>query len=923
MASIQSILNKISDLKSRTGLFSIQKSEFFGTLTDITNKISEVNDNVNSVAKSLLWQEPVISIVAILPTTGLTISQRYILSTDNKIYTATSTTAFGAGVVPESGWAAMITSLGFIFSYNGISWNSTGLKAFPTDVLTIGYLFDYSAISTNEKAVLPYIKNIILRGITDAYRLTCVINSAQYPYRTIWRNSAEVETVIDFGANIPVKSAALGIGSVEITIDWVGLGLLNFNNGTYAASNLSVSKRCYQTTVPQLNIASPFTVSPTVPTPTTDLQVANKKFVDDKTILANFANKTYLLDINQVLYTGNTANRAAFLGVLDIWFEGITGTIYENYDWCLYYIGQNHATYKNIWWMGRRATSISAWETITITTNGTTYFPLTNELMQVSTIWNGVTIQMIVAPSLLGGLNGSQTALLKKSAIPTNEFSKLWVEHNKVKASLTSSQSDMAVISSNQQSILGNNLVSPNYSFGRPDILGRLSYYAGHTFATDIATNIDAPVIAGFKTKTDKIAAFSPNAGDPNFWGHFNVDMLALMKSYDLADGVAITPITMKCKVYNSHATSSANVTLGFRAQKNAGFYLPIVTATLAPGEAKVLSVDFVMSAGERWSIVNTYFDIYSNATSAALSSDPAWIYWGEMDLYFTDPKGRVLRPLINPAVLQNGIKEYQLDSSVVAKLNGSSLSGKTVAVLGDSIMMLMNSNAIVGSNYDLQNWDALKTKLGLTDLINLGLGGATVGETTVYTNTPHPDDVDNPRTTCISNEARWLKRLTDAGRAIPDAIMIWVGTNGAGQPTDDIFDATMAIPWDTLSDDVLGAASRRTFYGGLRYTIESLYRNYQYATIFVFSPIQTNPADYRTYAALTTTRNALKRMSDRYACVFCDALNEIGIVDLFEKADGTGYWLGDGLHPKAAGKIPMKNYASRQLNSRYFPKKD
>ena len=106
MATVQSILNKIASMASRTGLFSIQKGEFFGTLTDITNKISEVNNNLNSVAKSLIWQAPVANFAA-LGTTYPT---------------------------PAIGWAAMVTDEGFIYSWNGTAWNNTGLTAFPGDV---------------------------------------------------------------------------------------------------------------------------------------------------------------------------------------------------------------------------------------------------------------------------------------------------------------------------------------------------------------------------------------------------------------------------------------------------------------------------------------------------------------------------------------------------------------------------------------------------------------------------------------------------------------------------------------------------------------------------------------------------------------------------------------------------------------------
>lgn len=135
MATIQGILNKIKELAARTGLFSITKSEFFDTLTDMTNKISEINDNVNSVAKSLVWQDPVIDIVDVLPTSGLTIGQRYILTTDKKVYVATSTTAFDSGTTPEAGWAVKNQTDGYIHSYNGAVWKNTGLTAFPEDVL--------------------------------------------------------------------------------------------------------------------------------------------------------------------------------------------------------------------------------------------------------------------------------------------------------------------------------------------------------------------------------------------------------------------------------------------------------------------------------------------------------------------------------------------------------------------------------------------------------------------------------------------------------------------------------------------------------------------------------------------------------------------------------------------------------------------
>ena len=253
------------------------------------------------------------------------------------------------------------------------------------------------------------------------------------------------------------------------------------------------------------------------------------------------------------------------------------------------------------------------------------------------------------------------------------------------------------------------------------------------------------------------------------------------------------------------------------------------------------------------------------------------------------------------------------------------SLVGKNMVVLGDSIMMLQRTNGITTDGVvdqdklDAQDWDTLKSKLEVNELHNLGLGGATIMETSTISQYPHPDD---GATNCLSNEVRWLERLVSEGKVSePDAIVIWLGTNGAGNPTTDNFDEIMKLDWNILSDDTQGADYRKTFYGGLRYSIESLYRSYKYATIFVVSPIQTNPSNYRTYEKLSVTRDALKRMSNRYACVFVDALTEIGIVDLFETTTGNRF-LTDGLHPNEEGKLLYRNYISKRLESLYFSKK-
>ncbi|MEL7586666.1 MAG: SGNH/GDSL hydrolase family protein [Prolixibacteraceae bacterium] len=329
--------------------------------------------------------------------------------------------------------------------------------------------------------------------------------------------------------------------------------------------------------------------------------------------------------------------------------------------------------------------------------------------------------------------------------------------------------------------------------------------------------------------------------------------------------------------------------------------------------------------------------------------------------------------PLTIVILINNNTEFDNINQRVsLLEATGITTKDKTLAVLGDSIMMLMRTNSVpanivtfVGTDditypnadltniggrlyvtstlvggevvdgttieceitnssqsaYDVQNWDALKNKLSLADLINCGLGGARFRERDYVTAYPYPDGDAN--TTCITNEVRMLKRLVDSGRTSPDIIMIWAGTNDVGQPSTDNFDEIMSLNWSILSaNDNLGWTYRKTFYGGLRFTLEYLYRNFQNATIFVFSPIQAAET-LRILADLTITKDAIKRMAERYSCIFCNALNEAGIVNEFEASDGSGYWLYDGLHPNNAGKVLLKNYAHRKITSYFFDKND
>ena len=314
-------------------------------------------------------------------------------------------------------------------------------------------------------------------------------------------------------------------------------------------------------------------------------------------------------------------------------------------------------------------------------------------------------------------------------------------------------------------------------------------------------------------------------------------------------------------------------------------------------------------------------------------------------------------------------IKTKELENRINA-ISGE-MQDKNLVIMGDSIMMLMRTNSvpsntvtyqdtegitydyslltnknghlyvtstlqngnvietskmvdIVNSSqaaFDAQNWEALKQKLGVKNLYNFGLGGAMFAERQIITSYPYPDG--NGWTTDLPNEVRWLiRRYTEGDVEYPDCIVIWLGTNGAGQPSSDNYNEIMALTYDELNSDE-HYADRKTLYGGLRWSLETLYRTFQYATIILVTPVQTNPENYRTYDKLTTTANAIKKMAGRYSCMVFDALNEIGVVDFFEKSDGSGYFLYDGEHPNSKGKILWKNYLGQKLKSLFFCKRD
>ena len=103
------------------------------------------------------------------------------------------------------------------------------------------------------------------------------------------------------------------------------------------------------------------------------------------------------------------------------------------------------------------------------------------------------------------------------------------------------------------------------------------------------------------------------------------------------------------------------------------------------------------------------------------------------------------------------------------------------------------------------------------------------------------------------------------------------------------------------VSDDFYGI--RQTFYGGMRYTLETLIRNFEDSTIFMFAPAQCGWAD-RTYDKVKSVTEALRNICGQFSIKVYDVANQMGITQMLETQNGTGgRYLGDGIHPNDAGK--------------------
>jgi hypothetical protein len=140
-----------------------------------------------------------------------------------------------------------------------------------------------------------------------------------------------------------------------------------------------------------------------------------------------YISRTFIKD-SSIIKTLTTAVKDALLAVMDVWADNLVGSAYENYEFAIFYFGKNDATYKDIFYMSRRATSGDAWENAVIHTSAYNYWG--DERFAYKTYsWDGVTFNFIILSDLIPAPSVNlRSILLNVTEIPLTDTGKLYLQ---------------------------------------------------------------------------------------------------------------------------------------------------------------------------------------------------------------------------------------------------------------------------------------------------------------------------------------------------------------------------------------------------------------------------------------------------------------------------------------------------------------
>lgn len=243
---------------------------------------------------------------------------------------------------------------------------------------------------------------------------------------------------------------------------------------------------------------------------------------------------------------------------------------------------------------------------------------------------------------------------------------------------------------------------------------------------------------------------------------------------------------------------------------------------------------------------------------------------WGEVVLIKTTIK--IIAKILALIVICSFL--LLVNKSNAANANQNNFSGKTFAVIGDSITSqdgkkYANSNVIAVGYQQI-----LKDKLGFNSYINLGVSGAPVAENT--------------------KNGNGLYSITkDYNLNGINYIIIAAGTN----------DYRLDVPLGDKSQIISKYKDTNTFYGAYSKLVENIIKNNPDAKIQLWTPLVRKNNGYNSFNknknghTLIDYVVAIRIIADYYNLPVCDMFKNSGIT--LENIDEYTY---DGLHPNNKG---------------------
>lgn len=140
-----------------------------------------------------------------------------------------------------------------------------------------------------------------------------------------------------------------------------------------------------------------------------------------------------------------------------------------------------------------------------------------------------------------------------------------------------------------------------------------------------------------------------------------------------------------------------------------------------------------------------------------------------------------------------------------------------------------------------------------------------------------------------------------------PDVFVFSMGTN----------DTRLGSAFEALKSKTLDNVDVTTMAGGARWAIQTITEQYPTCRVFLCTPIQTGNAAHNE---LNLKKIAiLREICQAFSVQIIDCYSECGISEKYEKPDGRGRYLKDGLHPDVEGQQLMGRYIAKEIYNNFF----